>query len=662
MLSLMSEENKNLILKFNGRILDQLGIQTYHTPAAAISELISNAWDADASVVKISIPESIDEGEEIVIEDNGIGMSFNDCQDKYLNVGYNRRGSHSKETSLGGRPILGRKGIGKFAGFGIAEIIHVKTTSSDTGEITDFKLDINKLRHDTYISETPKNIDARYHHNSSDSDHGTKITLKSLNLSNVIRKDFKDNLSRKFLLHRSVDNFKIMINEEPLEISELKEADVRYEFPRDYDDAQSRNIDEDGWCIESIDETHNIAWKVQFTRDTIKIRDFQGITIFVNGKLAQNPFFFELVGGIGGQAGQSYMTGQIKADYIDEFDDDLISPERQRINWNMPQTQTLYKWGEKRVKELLIMWHNKRGEERMRELEDRMSIFKTRLEKLDHSKRAGTKKILNKIGSISTIADKDYQEIAISVILAIEKGRLDELWEKISNSETFDTDRFLSVLTEAGVISALTVAEYVKTNLLTISQLKKYVTNKEYETKIRDYVAEHPQLLGPEWELFKQERSLKKTIGDIGAVTFKEPVYDGRVDLILRNGDELLIIEFMRPGLEINWEHVDRCRKYVLTIQSSLSVSESFNKISALIIADIPQNIKLPLANNLDDVRKSNNIRIHSWDQIITRAVDKWRDYLEILVGRTNNDPRLEDLINGIPVHDDKENTMPNIS
>ena len=188
------------------------------------------------------------------------------------------------------------------------------------------------------------------------------------------------------------------------------------------------------------------------------------------------------------------------------------------------------------------------------------------------------------------------------------------------------------------------------------------MTNKEYETKIRDYVAEHPQLLGPEWELFKQERSLKKTIGDIGAVTFKEPVYDGRVDLILRNGDELLIIEFMRPGLEINWEHVDRCRKYVLTIQSSLNVSESFNKISALIIADIPQNIKLPLANNLDDVRKSNNIRIHSWDQIITRAVDKWRDYLEILVGRTNNDPRLEDLINGIPVHDDKENTMPNIS
>ena len=186
MLSLMSEENKNLILKFNGRILDQLGIQTYHTPAAAISELISNAWDADATVVKISLPESIDEGEEIVIEDNGIGMSFNDCQDKYLNVGYNRRGSHSKETSLGGRPILGRKGIGKFAGFGIAEIIHVKTTSSDTGEITDFKLDINKLRHDTYISETPKNIDARYHHNSSDSDHGTKITLcKSLNLSNV---------------------------------------------------------------------------------------------------------------------------------------------------------------------------------------------------------------------------------------------------------------------------------------------------------------------------------------------------------------------------------------------------------------------------------------------------------------------------------------------
>ena len=283
-----------------------------------------------------------------------------------------------------------------------------------------------------------------------------------------------------------------------------------------------------------------------------------------------------------------------------------------------------------------------------------MSIFKTRLDGLDHSKRVGAKKILSKIGSIPTISDKDYQEIAMAVILAIEKGRLDELWGKISDSKTFDTDKFLSVLAEAGVISALTVAEYVKTNLLTISQLKKYVTNKEYETKIRDYVAEHPQLLGPEWELFKQERSLKKTIEDIGANTFKDSVYDGRVDLILRNGDELLIIEFMRPGLEINWEHVDRCRKYVLTIKSSLSVSESFNKISALIIADMPQEIPLPLATNLENVRKSNNIRIHSWDQIITRAVNKWRDYLEILAVRTDNDPRLEELINGIPIPGDE--------
>ncbi|HDX8034089.1 TPA: ATP-binding protein, partial [Escherichia coli] len=48
-------DNK-LFLNFHGRIIDHLGIQMYQSPTAAIAEMVSNAWDADATEVNITLP------------------------------------------------------------------------------------------------------------------------------------------------------------------------------------------------------------------------------------------------------------------------------------------------------------------------------------------------------------------------------------------------------------------------------------------------------------------------------------------------------------------------------------------------------------------------------------------------------------------------------
>jgi len=170
---------KTLRLKFHGRIIDHLGIQMYQSPVASVAELIANAWDADAESVNVTLPSSLGSGSSIVIEDDGVGMTYEECQDRYLNVGWCRRGSQSTErTKEKNRPVLGRKGIGKFAGFGIAQIVKIETTSKETGERTVFTLDLKDLRTGEYVSteERPIPVDAylapdvkRCNH------HGTKI-------------------------------------------------------------------------------------------------------------------------------------------------------------------------------------------------------------------------------------------------------------------------------------------------------------------------------------------------------------------------------------------------------------------------------------------------------------------------------------------------------
>jgi len=111
-------DTPTLYLDFHGRFIDALGIQMYQKPTAAIAELIANAWDADAKSVDITLPTQLGPGAEIVVADTGIGMTLKECQEHYLKVGRNRRHGGS-ETTPAGRPVLGRKGIGKFAGFGI---------------------------------------------------------------------------------------------------------------------------------------------------------------------------------------------------------------------------------------------------------------------------------------------------------------------------------------------------------------------------------------------------------------------------------------------------------------------------------------------------------------------------------------------------------------
>src|SRR4051794_33644378 len=117
----------DLTLEFHGRVLEHLGIQMYQKPVNALAELVANAWDADSPAVEIAVPPTLASGATISVRDSGVGMSFDECQQHFLKVGRNRRETDPHSRTPGGRRILGRKGIGKFAGFGIAKIITIDT-------------------------------------------------------------------------------------------------------------------------------------------------------------------------------------------------------------------------------------------------------------------------------------------------------------------------------------------------------------------------------------------------------------------------------------------------------------------------------------------------------------------------------------------------------
>ena len=647
-----NSHGRTLTLNYSGRIIDHLGIQMYQSPVAAIAELVANAWDADATRVSISLPSSITSSAEVVIRDDGIGMKFNECQDRFLNVGRARRGSAGTERSPSKRRrILGRKGIGKFAGFGIAEVIQVETVSQENGERTVFEMDINKIRTDDYVSFNGTEITV-VDYDGPDDDrqnrHGTTIRLKQLQLQRTRTPEaFARSMARRFLLHQSAADFQILVNNRS-----LPEADdlfpVQFRFPGEYQDNECPDgLQTSGeWGIESVGN-RKINWRVRFYEDPIGDDELRGISVFAGGKMVQAPFFFNLSGSLPGQHGQQYISGQIQADFLDEQDDDLTAPERQRVNWDHPAATELQEWGRGRLRQLLGIWRDRRGEKRQQQLEERLSGFSNRLARLPNHERQTVSRAVRRVAQIETLSQSQFEELGDAMVVAWEQGRLRDLINDISDTEDLRADQLVEILAEAEVLTALNIAEAVKTKLQAVGGLKQRIEKKELENDVRDYISEHPWIVSPKWETFAKETGVRtlmeRAAHESGIANHADS--RGRIDLALSSGDHLLILEFMRPGLTINLDHINRFDDYVRIMRAGVASNTGgrFNRITGYLVADNLHR-RANVLSRLESLSRDDMFAL-DWSTLFEEAKAQWQEFLDILAGRDPQDERLRVLL-----------------
>ena len=639
-------KDKILNLQFHGKILDQLGYQAYQSPVASIAEMVANAWDADAENVDICIPDGT--SGRITIKDDGNGMTFEECQEEYLNIGYDkRRGNPLAQTPRKQRNIMGRKGIGKFACFGIARIIRVETVSGSTGERTVFEMDIDSLRCEKYLVSGGR-IDAKTTGPADNMKgrHGTEITLTGLMMSRKIDRRFSPSLARRFLIHQTAGDFRVTVNGTPIPQS-MDMSNIEFSFPKDYPAKRRPGGLEirDGWGVERVEGcNHDVMWRVGFQKEPINDAEIQGITVFANGKLAHKAFFFDLSGALPGQHGQGYMFGQVVADFLDQQKVDVMSTERQRVNWDLAETQKLLEWGQERTKQLLRLWGELRSQKKLDGLKDQFSEFRERLGRFESRDRRTVERVLVKLAQASSLTEKQYKILADSFLTAFEGGRLKGLWDEIEGSDSISEERLLGLLVETDIIAALNVAEAIKTKLAAIGELKCRISKKQLEDTIRDHIARNPWMIEPDLELFRKETrvtTLIKKAADKSGLAGED--YKGRIDLVLSNGTDLVVMEFMRPGLVLNQDHVTRCEQYVYTIRADTDVMSKFKSVTGRIVADEVARDPVMILR-LKSLAK-NGIHVCDWGTLLDNAKSSWGDYLEILVKRGGSDGRLTVLL-----------------
>lgn len=164
-----------LEMKFDFNTINHLGLKMYSTIPKALAEIIANSYDADAENVIVKFIEKNGLPEKIEVIDDGMGLSFEEINKKFLVIGRDRRQEEGDIPSPRfGRLPIGKKGLGKLALFGMARTITISTVKN--GKKSEFTMRLDDLMN-SQGNYKPQVVCAD---DSTDKENGTTIILEDL--------------------------------------------------------------------------------------------------------------------------------------------------------------------------------------------------------------------------------------------------------------------------------------------------------------------------------------------------------------------------------------------------------------------------------------------------------------------------------------------------
>jgi Histidine kinase-, DNA gyrase B-, and HSP90-like ATPase len=624
-----SSETKEepLVLRFGGALVEQLGAQLYPSATAAVAELVSNAWDADAKNVWITMPFNAWSREaSILVFDDGNGMTREEARLGYLVVGRRRRTEKGVKSDQG-RLVHGRKGIGKLAAFGTAAWLECVTIRD--GHTTGFILDYDQIRRlqpaEDYRVQPPATLAPLINPDTKKPlDHGTRITLKRLSLKRVLTEEtFMRSLSRRFAL--SSADMRIVVNGKALTRFDLP---VQFKFPRDA--APEGVTAEDGWAIEKLPGGEVVRWWIGFTEKPLDDEANQGISVLANGKMAQRPFKFERGQGTEGQLGQEYLVGEVQADWLDrgsDIEDDLIQSNRDQLQIEDQRLDSFIEWGRGRLAWAL----RERNRLRRKTILDRFEASKELEKLLENYSRREREKMLQ-IAAVASklpeISSDQVEDLMEDIVNSRSDQVVRDLMDEIVAEPEETQDRIWALVAEFGLIDARRTLSIVEARLGTIKRLRKALKKGAKEVPdLHDIIRKDTWLLDPRWHLLDDELDLATLDVDFEPETDEKT--GDRLDFLFvlqprppAKIDEAVVVEIKRghypDGRERTANHleVDKFHGYCAAVKDHYAKSTDRPTVRGLMIAQ-DYTTKAERIRKSLETRGDPRLEFRTWDRVI---------------------------------------------
>lgn len=589
--------DNSLRFRIELNVLNHLGIGLYSSTPSVVTEIIANAWDADAEKVTITLAPDED---KIIVEDNGHGMTHDDVQNKFLKVGYSRRvheATHELSRS-GLRRVMGRKGIGKLAMFSLANHIAIVTKAKDSCAVA-FSIDVANLR---ALAETADSV-ADYPVQPIDVppcftlEHGTRIELTGLNTRiNKTEPYLRPRLARRFGVFS--DTFHVVLNG-----NDVKRSDAGYypdlQFFWYFDEKTKNEIlplasglatytDDDSGVVQQCVEA--VAFEIVGDPPGLTVGGFiasvdkpsklgkgdeslNRIAVFANGRLFQEDILPDL-----GDARyfNSYLVGEIHADFLDNDNVDRATASRESIRHDDERFIAL----RRHLKSVFLLirdrwdeWRIAQGYERTPDKNPKVMEWINGLK--DSRDRKAADKLMTSIGKLNINNDeaKDAEAKKLlyrSAVVGFEKLRARSQLDLLKGITDVLSPEFQAIFASLDDIEESYYIDIVRGRLEVIRKFEEEIVDPQMQEKVaQNYLFDHLWLLDPTWDRVTGSEEMEITLTKELHNACPDTDEGARLDIAYRTtAGRHVIIELKRPGLYVTAAKLEaQGRKYVEAVE-----------------------------------------------------------------------------------------------
>ena len=609
-------------------VLNHLGIGLYSNIPAVLSEIVANAWDADATHVNVNLNRN--DG-VIEVVDNGLGMTVEDINNKFLKVGYQRR--KGANMTPAGRPVMGRKGIGKLAAFSIARVVEVHTIKKDPHAL---RMDRDAIKDQITHSESEEYFPEKIAADVGTMRRGTRLVLRKLdkNLSSTAPY-LKKRLARRFSIIGPSYNFSVIVDKTKI-TPEDRDFFNKLEFVWHFGD---RDV------LETLGDTEIVGeLKSEISNGTQQIRGWIGtvdrprtlddvnnsIVLLSRGRLVHEnmlPDFKEA--GVYAQ----YVVGEVNADFLDDdAGDDMVTSGRQSVKEDDPRYEAVNALVYAGLREVKRQWtdlRKKKGKERALTYPSIKKWYDRRGE----DQQTTAERLFGNIESLPAANRETKKELYKSTILAFEKFALQDMLSALQDVESEDDFRMLSnVVTGIDDIEAIHYHEVTKGRLAVIRKLIGILPTA-LEKILQELIYNHLWLLHPSLDRVTSGGRIEETVtAEFKKISAKLSKKEkaGRIDIRYTTATgKHVIVELKKHDKSISaGELLDQLQKYRRALQKCLSLRFPDEPTDLEVIAILG---KPPSGDDKENRKILANIdaRYVTYDQLILEAERSYANYLE---------------------------------
>lgn len=625
----MSDNQTSLVMEFDPNTIEHLGIQMYSTLPPVIAELVANSYDAEAESVEIFLYDNTGD-KKIIIKDTGHGMTFDEINSRFLKIGRNRRVSKESEkaetkdfqkSDNNKRYVIGRKGLGKLSFFGIATKAKISTIRN--GLKTVFQMDIDEIRKSKDKSYEPEILEREI---KTTDPSGTSIELLKINRKTPFVPDkLALSLSRSFEIFDETD-FKVSIihNGDSKNKVEITNA-LKYE-------KLEKELE---WSFPNKDFSFDYEFAEKVTGKIISLKqgetvpaEMRGIALFSRKKLVNKHEFY---GAIASSTGYSYLTGWLSVDFIEIFSRDVISTNRQSLNWELDETEELKGFLQQTIVKVHGEQRKYRKEEKLKEvtvklgfdLEDWLNRIKS-----SHERKLA-RKLINSVVENESISTEKGGELIAFIKDSFQFEAFKELARDIDAADIQQTDKLIGLFKEWKIIEAREFYKIAKVRIETIQKFEEHINNNAKEVPVlHNFLKEFPWILDPRIMNFEDEKTFSKLLKENFPNDEIELEEERRIDFLCLNfTDTYFIIELKRPHSVISAKELDQCLLYRTFLTRRLENKFGKNVVCYLIGGSIANS---DMAKEKAEMgAESNRVYFKPYRSLLEQAIKYHQEFID---------------------------------